>query len=335
VEAVDGGILVEDRAGALWNITPDELQDRQQTGAAFTPLTADELVTQLQAELGEEFQFVRTEHYVIATSGSRVYADWCGTLLERLQQVFLRYWQAAGIDVAPPPAPLPVIIHVSRKVYAESAEQEGGTLLIDAHGYYSMRTNRVVLVDALAEKGASVRTPRDLLRLVAADLTPVSTIIHEGTHQAAFNCGLHRRYADNPVWLTEGMALYFEVPDVRSPIGWRSVGRVNPPRLKQFREALREGRPDDSLTSLIADDERFRDAGEVETAYAEAWAFTHFLIKTRRDQYVSFLQSGRENGRLKWKSRQERLDAFEQAFGVAPAELDAEFLRYVGRMRAR
>ena len=38
----------------------------------------------------------------------------------------------------------------------------------------------------------------------------VATVVHEATHQMAFNCGLHTRYADIPVWVSEGIAMYFE-----------------------------------------------------------------------------------------------------------------------------
>ena len=34
----------------------------------------------------------------------------------------------------------------------------------------------------------------------------VATIIHEATHQLAYNSGMQRRYADNPMWVSEGLA---------------------------------------------------------------------------------------------------------------------------------
>jgi hypothetical protein len=64
----------------------------------------------------------------------------------------------------------------------------------------------------------------------------VATIVHEATHQIAFNCGLQQRYADIPLWLCEGMAVYFEAPDLTSTRGWRGIGRVNYPRLETFRK---------------------------------------------------------------------------------------------------
>ena len=73
---------------------------------------------------------------------------------------------------------------------------------------------------AQLDTGAIVGAVRDSSGAFLPGVTV--TVIHEATHQIAFNCGLHTRYADNPLWLTEGMALYFETPDLRSRSGWRT-----------------------------------------------------------------------------------------------------------------
>ncbi|MGE4001057.1 MAG: hypothetical protein AB7I48_12635, partial [Planctomycetaceae bacterium] len=169
IEAVDGGLLIEDRAGRLWNITPEQIVQRERTSEAFEFFAGAALGDALRAELGDRFQIVRTEHYVIATSGNLVHAQWCGTLLERLLPAFLRYWIGAGLELSVPPAPLVVVVHGSRDEYAAAARDDGGAALTDAHGYYSMRTNRMMLADATADARAAVKTRGDLQRLIAAD----------------------------------------------------------------------------------------------------------------------------------------------------------------------
>ena len=72
----------------------------------------------------------------------------------------------------------------------------------------------------------------------------VATIVHEATHQIAFICGLHRRYADIPLWVSEGVAVYFETPDLGSSKGWSTIGAVNRARLLTFR-AYSQRRPAD------------------------------------------------------------------------------------------
>ena len=71
----------------------------------------------------------------------------------------------------------------------------------------------------------SHRRAEILARPEAAGL--VATVVHEATHQMAFNCGLHARLAPVPVWVSEGIATYFETPDLRSRTGWRGIGGVN------------------------------------------------------------------------------------------------------------
>jgi len=160
----------------------------------------------------------------------------------------------------------------------------------------------------------------------------VATIIHEATHQIAFNSGLHARYADISLWVSEGLAVFFETPDLRSSQGWRNIGGVQLSRLAQFRQ-YRKDRPEDSLRTLLADDGRFRQTSTALDAYAEAWALHHFLITTRLKDYVRYQQQLSARPLLIYDTPEERLAAFRQAFGEDLAALDAEFLRYVSGLR--
>ena len=49
VEAQDGGLMLEDRMGVLWNITPDRLVDRQAAGREFTAYSSQEVQAALLA----------------------------------------------------------------------------------------------------------------------------------------------------------------------------------------------------------------------------------------------------------------------------------------------
>jgi hypothetical protein len=206
-------------------------------------------------------------------------------------------------------------------------------------GYYSLRTNRVAMYDLTGSKGlqgavrrfASTAQINTLLAQPGAERM-VATIIHEATHQMAYNCGLHKRYADIPLWVSEGLAIFFETPDLRSSQGWRNIGGVHASRLAQFRHYL-SGRPPDSLRTLLADDSRFRQADTALDAYAEAWALSHFLIATRSKDYVRYQQQLGAKPLLIYDTPEERVSEFQQAFGEDLAALDAEFLRYVAGLR--
>ena len=151
----------------------------------------------------------------------------------------------------------------------------------------------------------------------------IATIVHEATHQIAFNCGLHTRFSDCPMWFSEGLAVYFEVLD-RSKGTTIGLNRV---RLPQFQKYLRR-RPSDSLETLLTDDKRLRDAKQAENSYAEAWALTYFLLHKHPDRYVDYLKTLAEKKPMVWDTADQRLAEFKAAFGGDLKKLDAEFVRF-------
>ncbi len=117
-------------------------------------------------------------------------------------------------------------------------------------GYYSLRTQpdhdvrpdrRRVAAPADAAVGTAAQINRMLAQPEAEQL--VATIIHEATHQIAFNSGLQTRFADIPLWVSEGIAVFFETPDLGSAKGWRTIGAVNTTRLARFANTCPGGRP--------------------------------------------------------------------------------------------
>lgn len=335
VEAEDGGILIEDRAGRLWSITPDRLQSRDPLAAPFLPYDAAALGAALQQELGDHFETITTKHYVICTSADRKYAEWVGALFERLLRGFLAYWKRAGLELHEPAAPLPAVVFRTQQEYADFAAREVGPQLAGTAGYYSVRDNRIILYDlASAVGGGPAGSAAEVNRRVASAPANVATIVHEATHQIAFNCGVHTRYADNPMWLTEGMAMYFETPDLRSGSGWQTAGRLSVTRLARFRDFARARRMDDSLAMLITSEARFRDPETMLDAYSESWALTYFLVRTQREQFVEYLKTLGAKPRLKWDAPDQRRAEFEASFGDIDV-LEQEFARYVQRLGDR
>ncbi len=334
VEAADGGVLLEDRAGQLWTITAEQRPAVKTTNAEYRADSADELGRQLLAEFGQGFEIVRTDHYVICTNAGKPYAEWCGNLFERLLSGFLTHWRGKPLSLEEPQAPLPAVVFASADEFAKFAAKDASPATAKSKGYYSVRTNRIVLYDLTAgPNSAPAQTPLDVARKVAASPFNVATVVHEATHQIAFNCGLHTRYADNPVWLTEGMAMYFETPDLKNRTGWRTIGQVNRLRLGQFKKTLARRKSPESLATLISSDTRLTNAETAGDAYAEAWALTYFLIHKHRRQYENYLDALSQKKPLVWNNPKERLAEFQAAFGDDLKQLDQEFLRYIARLR--
>lgn len=333
IEADDGGLLILEQDGRLWTVEKPEIVSRAEAGEAFRPLSATALGRKLQAELGARFEVVTTKHYVIVTSASRPYAQWCGKLFERLYVSFHNYWKQRGMKLSEPEFPLVALVFAGEKEFAAFATKDAGADVATAKGYYSIGTNRIVLYDLTASADGPAGNDADISRALANAPYNVATVIHEATHQIAFNSGMHIRYADNPLWVTEGMAMYFETPDLSSKTGWKTAGAVNDERLGQFQEFSAKRRKPDSLATLIGSDARFTDAETMPDAYAEAWALTFFLIRTKKEAYVKYLTALAAKPRLVWDKPEERLSEFRAAFGMDLEQLDADFLKHVRRLK--
>jgi hypothetical protein len=205
-------------------------------------------------------------------------------------------------------------------------------------GYYSQRTNRVAMYDLTGAdalpQGARVTSADHINRILArpqAERT-VATIVHEATHQLAFNCGLQARYADIPLWVSEGIAVFFETPDLKSKRGWRNIGGVNRVRFAEFGQYL-SSRPADSLASLLSSDERFQNTDSISQAYAEAWALVYFLLRKHRTSFVKYLKMLSEKPQLVYDTPEERLGEFRAVFGDDLQGLDADFVRSMRSLR--
>ena len=340
VRAQDGGLLLLGRDGQIWPIPSTKLiEHREQIGTPFVPYKSKQLGEKIQEEFGSEFRILRTRHYVICFNTSREFAKWCGGLFERLYRRFTNYWTKRDFPVSEPEFPLPVLIFADYRSYAQAATADLQDALGEIPGYYSFETNRVTLRDMTATtrrlRGKQRRNVSKQIReIMSSDdgLATIATIIHEATHQVAFNCGLHRRYADNPLWLTEGMAIYFEVPDPASRDGWARLGALHPLRLRQFRDYVRSRRSAHSLRDLVRSDQRLRDVALAPDAYAESWALTYFLIQKHAEQYQNYLAGLRNKVPLIQDSPEQRMAFFEQLFGRVD-RIDAEMIEYFSGLR--
>lgn len=335
VELDGGSLLFMDRSGRMWPITPDRLMSRTATGETFTPYSHKEMGEALRAELGESFEIVTTKHYVLASEAGREYARWAGMLFERLMGAFETHWDRRPLDVHEPEFPLCAVILRDKQRYREFGLKDAGPEVLDALGYYSTMTNRMIMYD-LTEglSGARPRNVVELNRRLAGQVSNVSTIVHEATHQIAFNSGLHTRLADNPFWLVEGMAMYFETPDLKNAAGWRTVGQLNTMRMRNFRDYVKARRQSGSLRAMLSADEKFHSANTALDAYSEAWALSYYLIRTRRAQYVEYLAKIASKEALEKDESQERLDEFEAVFGPID-EVEQDFLKWILRQKGR
>lgn len=337
VTATDGGLLLQADDGILWTVQSAEIVQRNQDATPFAPLSREAVVDRLQRDL-PGFEFYETTHFVVGYNTTRVYAQWCGGLYERLYSGFHNYWRRRGATLEEPEWPLVALVFQDKSSYAAYARDELGKAAETVVGYYSLRTNRITSYDLTGSEQLRTAGPRprasvrinQLLSQPQAEPT-VATIIHEATHLLAYNSGLQKRYVDNPLWLSEGIAVFFETPDLKSRRGWRSIGTVNRTRLAQL-QLYWPARPANSLSALLRDDKRIRDGDTAVNAYAESWALCHFLLRRHPTELVEYLAAHAHRTPLVYDTPQERIELFEEHFGSLPA-LDTEFRRYVEKLR--
>lgn len=321
VRAADGGLLLESADGKYWTSPAKQLQSVALIETEFRHLSADDLKTPLEQELAPlalkgKLSFATTEHYLVATNGNPIVGQWAANTLETLHRVFHEYWAEHDLKLAPIEKPLTILVFASQAEFAKYGVADGNPLAARGNAYYSMTTNRIALYDFLSKPNAPpLKTMADAQRASAANSAALATVLHEGVHQLAYNAGLHQRYSDAPVWLTEGMANVFETVDLHAKDAAKAIGKSNPARLKQYRLGQRTRTSGEWLATLIQSNERFAKPDEIPEAYAEAWALTFHLLKTQPKQYVEFLKVIQSKPLLQWDAPEERLNDFRAAFG--------------------
>ncbi|MCA9258839.1 MAG: DUF1570 domain-containing protein [Planctomycetales bacterium] len=339
VEAKDGGLMLRTDDGGLHLLLARHITSRRTDDEPFKLLEREELGKRILAELPPGFQIHDSTNYLICYNTTRSYAIWTSSLLERLNKAFLAFWKRKGCELEVPSQPLPVLIFSDEQSYADYAQAELGPGAASVIGYYSLTTNRIMMYDltglqSLRREESLRGSRRDisvLLSLPAAEPL-VATIVHEATHQIAFNCGLQTRFADNPIWMSEGMAVFFETPDLSSSRSWRGIGSVNYPRWDHYCDL----EADDALIplpQLLSDDQTFRTRDTALDAYAQAWAWNYFLIKWRPKEYVAYLKEIAAKPVLIQDTPKQRLADFKRHFGDDLEALQDEFDRRMDRVK--
>jgi len=334
-EAMDGGLLLEHADQRLEIAQPADVKAREPLAEPAAPLSPKELAAEVLRTLPAGFDHLVTRRYVVCFDTSRAYAQWCAALFERLHDAFLSFWRHAGLELDGPQQPLVVVIFADRQRYVETVAGDLGAASERVVGYYNLLTNRVTTFDLTGSDALDGRAGRAASRAGLEILASrqasglVATLVHEATHQMAFNSGLHRRLAAVPLWVSEGVAIYFETPDLESDRGWRGIGGVNRARRERFLATVNRG----WLERLVRGDEAFRDPDSALDAYAGAWAATAFLLQARKEMFVAYLRTLAAKEPLVEDDPDQRVAEFTAAFGASPAKLEEAILKHVTRLK--
>ena len=304
-------MLLLGRDGALHDFDPAQAQDSKRTATAFAAYSSGEMASRLRAEFGPMFDVSTSPHFVVVHPRGP-WREWAERL-EALYRSFTHYIGVRGFQATAPNVPLVAVVFRTQDDYYRWSAAGGTTLQPGTTGHYDPASNRMFLFD---ESGGKAELSASL-----------ATIIHEATHQTAYNVGVHRRFAEQPRWAVEGLAMMFEargVWDAKS--GQDQTTRLNRERLYYFRR-FGDKRPADWLMRLVAGERRFDE--DALSAYAESWVLTFYLCETRPQQYCSYLAHVAAREPFTEYSSLERMSDFSKTFGSDLKLLAAQLQRFV------
>jgi hypothetical protein len=169
---------------------------------------------------------------------------------------------------------------------------------------------------------------KDRIRVEAEALEEtMKTIRHEGAHQLLFEFDVHAKEARQGAWLVEGLASFCEPTP---------IGDIHEARLMQLKFELESHQlmPLEYLLSFAAGGDIHRmEASYASLAYAQSWAFVHFLMSGPYRQVV--LAYMREvSGQGKDFDEKKDLALLERHLGKPVKEVEAEFETYVHELIA-
>jgi hypothetical protein len=349
---------LQSQDGRLRALQTDEVHKFRKISPQFASWTGSVVRDNLRREFGKGFEFAGTRHYVVGAPSSqkaRLYAE----TFEELFRTFQMYFSVRGFTISEPEFPLIAIVFPDIDSFARYATAEKVDSPRSFLGYYMRLSNRIALYETpeSAAQQSQLLPTRDLpfgsfgpfadsgLAVATGD-TPWTfgeawgtfqgslkdTMIHEATHQAAFNTGLHTRIGDNPKWVVEGLATVFEAPGIRNSGGSGPARtRINHGRFINFGDFRKSRLKPNSLESFLSNDELFKTS--MPDFYSEAWALSFFLIETRPRAYAEYLRTIAARDPLQAYPGEDRVADFKNKISKELPLLEAEFLRFIAGIK--
>jgi hypothetical protein len=303
------------RDGQIWNVDRRTAKVRKTT-SPFSPLEIGAMRELLAREFGRQYEITGTAHYlVVHPQGQR---DRWANRFEALYREFVYYFSRRGFTPHRPRFPLVAVVFKDKTEYQRHALADTRTAATNWLGYYSNGSNRIYMYD--------VGKPHHPW------FENATTLIHEATHQTAFNTGIHSRFSPTPRWLTEGLAMMFEARGVWNSRGFTSRReRINVGRLAAFKRYAASKRSAGTLVELIASDRPF--SSRSADAYAESWALVFFLVETQPRKFSTYLAKTTSRPAFRLYSSQARMADFTAAMGANLSLLEAQFLRFMSKLK--
>jgi len=301
------------RDGRITRLPATSLKDMDVVKDEFEPYERDEMIANLRAEFGAKYQVSPTQNFIVVhPPGSP--KKWA----QPFQDLYYRFglfFKSRGVELTEPQTPLVAIVLRTRREYDRFIKDYQPGMEYSA-GYYSSRSNRIITYDH-SDHGDWLNSN--------------DTIVHEATHQTAYNTGIHRRYASAPRWATEGLAQLFEAKGINNSSYYGQLAhRINKQSLRDLMELYRKDKVAGSLQQLVQSDSLFRT--DINKAYAVSWGASLFLSENYPKKYVAYLAHDGARKPFRTYSRTERAKDFAKFFGTNFTNLDARMKTFFAKL---
>lgn len=196
-----------------------------------------------------------------------------------------------------------------RKQIRQNHDQQG-YVWVDPEGN-EQPISRAQAIDKLDRRKVDIDHRLDELHLHYRE-SNITTSVHEAVHQLAWQSSIQSHLHETPLWLSEGLATYFEAANEGQ---WYGPGEIHHRRLSLF---LVDNDSDGyvSLDELIASDDLFNlDQSRAGTAYAAAWSLFYYLSQQHHEAFFDYVYDLSVEVSRKPYSKAERIRRFENYFG--------------------
>jgi hypothetical protein len=262
-------------------LTVVKRSDTQATDQPFK-LTSRAVMDKALDEAGfKDYKRVGAKPYYFVYACSEAFYLHTRSILESMLPGVLATLREWGLEAPDPALPLVVIIMPGRAEFDAFKKLPDGVV-----AYYNILSNHVVLYEDQKMWDAA---PEFAAKQAAY------TIAHESLHQLLANTSLHRRLAEWPMWIAEGVPEYFcplrfqsslvrkgtaQLP-VRT-IKWARPGMVNDLRMYSLLQMTAGS--GDLIKNLVQSNSIDADG------YAVAWGLVHYLANERPEEFQAYLK---------------------------------------------
>ena len=299
--------------GSILTLKTPEVRDHRVTEEPFVPAQMMALRGDLQREFGRSYEVEAVHSYLIVAPHGQ--AKVWGQRFAQLHAAYAQYFVTRGLAIRSPDFPLIAVVFHTAQDFHRNAVRDGVSTGPGTLGYYSAITNRMTLYDHPAPASSWFNTD--------------TVILHEATHQLAFNTGVHQRLSDTPLWVAEGLASVFESPGrVHTNERNRSLERVNAARMQTWRElGNNPSQRNQMIQMLIEGNELFKQKSD--EAYSISWALSFYLAERDPSRYVQFIRHIAKLPPNQVYSRPDRRRDFEQGISSDVALLAKNVDRFL------